>query len=110
MKHIAALILLLSLSSCTKNYTLYLLDKTPSGNIQETVTPIMLNGKYIGDVDNVIPTEKGILIPVTIYNSTKIPANSVFSIAGVKKKQIAVHPGTSKIYLQEGDTIAITHK
>ena len=101
------------MSSCNSDYSLYLIDKYRVNDVQETVTPVTINGEHIGDVDNVIPTEMGNTIPITIYDGLQIPANSVFTIIKGEKDrevQIIVRPGSSKLYLQDGDTIVVPNK
>ena len=102
-------LLSLLLSSCNSDYSLCLVACDESEGVQETVTPVTLNGKYIGDVDNIIPTGMGIMVPITINDGLKIPANSIFTIIDGKafgtKKQIAIKSGSSEMYLHPGDTI-----
>lgn len=106
-------IISLCILSCNTNCSLYLINKSGVDGVQETVTPVTINGKQIGDVDNIIPTEIGIKIPITIYDGLQIPSNSIFTIIKGEKDrevQIIVRPGSSKIYLQDGDTIVLTNK
>jgi len=99
-------LLSLLLSSCNSDYSLCLVACDESEGVQETVTPVTLNGKYIGNVDNIIPTGMGIMVPITINDGLKIPANSTFTIENVGgNKQIAIKLGSSEMYLHPGDTI-----
>ena len=110
IRHFLLLMLLLLVSSCNSDYTLYLIAGDESYGVQETVTPVILNGKNIGDVDNIIPTDLGTEIPITIRDGLEIPANSVFTIVDGKEfgteKQISITPGSSIVYLRDGDTVS----
>jgi hypothetical protein len=111
LKLLFSIIGLCLLYACNNDYPLYLINKTGI-IVQETVTPVTINGKQIGDVDNIIPTERGVEIAITIYGGLQIPANSVFTIIKGEKDrevQISVRPGSSKVYLQEEDIIIVTN-
>lgn len=113
LKMLFSIISLCLLSSCNSDYSLYLINKSGVNCVQETVTPVIINGKQIGDVDNIIPTEIGVEIPIKIYDGLQIPSNSVFTIIKGKKDRevkIIVRPGSSKVHLQDGDTIVVTNK
>lgn len=69
---------------------------------------VKYSGVTIGTVSDIEITPRGVVVKMKIDESTQIPSDSTFSLGAdgfLGDKYIQISPGTSKVYLQNGDTV-----
>lgn len=69
---------------------------------------VKYSGVTIGTVSDIEITPHGVVVKMKIDESTQIPSDSTFSLGAdgfLGDKYIQISPGTSKVYLQNGDTV-----
>ena len=69
---------------------------------------VKYSGVTIGTVSDIEITPRGVVVKMKMDDSTQIPSDSTFSLGAdgfLGDKYIQISPGTSKVYLQNGDTV-----